>query len=715
MSDMCDAEKNDHYDYWYDSDGVWRYENQTCTRLSPNERGVKKSSNSLYVPSYIVETVRHTKLATPDDSELSCDDTRCSALGKCPNSEEYYKGYMLNDHGQCLCQCATPRNMFVAGVHKLKVAFSHMPKLEGDFGLPQYTRPEDVNMLTVVRDAHKKEWLRFEPGEDIKVSVEDVLNIGGGYSLDHTIVETANYKKGAAFPEEYLGKLKEYPHLRVTGMDVKINVNYYNARSSEHEHREHKPRPICYVDVSIIPKWNSNPVVDYLNLNDRGEEVSRSRYNYGINFEWHISGSYRHLDIIKAIVFVGSCVIYLQIPAFIIVFLSRYCLGTLSEIYRNAQQQLLNSKQLLVGEGCRALAGMVTYKLLLNQQHQMRREAECASKSQSSGSILMNGALLSSGSAAGTTAFAHVLHSDTLQVLLRDLFAHEADLDQRNIQVLCHMLRNLLDANDDGNIPQSCFVDAFVNIDLCTLHTFSHYFAPHRRCGLLERVFDTTAGDMDELDRSLSKRTSKSLSQSLSAKSLRAPSPSKTAAIDQGTSVLPTRPEEIALEETVLCSFHGVPRKEMEQKMSSKAGESIQMQQREAFEKHPEERPLEDAPAILASTKVDEGAEENWQAIVPPVSIQMQEKEETPMEEPRLNVHDLEVGEDRPGAKPWPAADTTKHEFNSAQTVEQQAKDVKAEELPGGLWPGASAPRGNNPHERVTRQAAADPYKQILC
>ena len=52
----------------------------------------------------------------------------------------------------------------------------------------------------------------------------------------------------------------------------------------------------------------------------------------------------------------------------LIVFFTKYCLGTLSEIYYKAQTHILDSKQLFSGLVCRALVGMFAYDKLLESQ-----------------------------------------------------------------------------------------------------------------------------------------------------------------------------------------------------------------------------------------------------------------------------------------------------------------------------------------------------------
>jgi len=515
-SDMCDPAKNDHYDYWYDKAGGWSYTNLTCVELGPRDRAMK-TPTTVYVPTFVDEDYIWTKVGDKAVAG-SCTDTQCLVLGKCPgDSTQNYTNETVNDNGQCLCKCSTNRKQFATGVEHLIIVFTHLPRWPESVAEEVKSHGVDpapgnlkvIKMATIVRDRDKKEFRRFAPGEEIRLSVADALLLGGRYSLeDHSHDFTfQNHLLDQDLPAEYKDKLKLHPHLRVTGLSVEIKISYFNPGATGHVSDDLAKDPICYIDVHIIPKWVSNPIRDYFQSNQAGEDEMRSRYYQGILVTFSASGSYAFFDDVKFMFSLASFIVYLTVPNMIMVFLTKFGLGTLSEIYYEAQCTLLNTWELFSGQVCRALVGMVVFHKMSKKGRHSAPHGSVTSSAPSQTPALTPAAPKEKAESAFTEIRSsssrwsakrskkqvlenqNTLNLDILNTELLELFECHECLDPGEIDTLQRVLVKILE--DGQPITQHSFVQAVVNGDIGSLHCWANLFDHDRTPWFLERIFDT--------------------------------------------------------------------------------------------------------------------------------------------------------------------------------------------------------------------------------
>jgi hypothetical protein len=435
---FCDPVLNERFNYWYDD--TWTYTNMSCRSLSAGERS-QKSNGEIFIPTYFSEAFDVTR-AVPPVGHNSCTDA-CNSLGVCtntvrgdvPNKTFEFTG-ARNDFEECLCQCSSSHHRFTTGVEALQVVIETTAQVLENPSLNKYRKylpKRDSNVLTIIRQVsgdQPVEIKRFRAGQIPKMSVGEWLQIGGVSSLNELNNDTlTNQKKDA--------KYLPHPALRITGAEVTVAVNYHNGLDPAHVTEDHQG-PVCYIEISIGTLWTCKPVVDWGTVEDsRGNGDHRYRYYCGVRFKHESKGHFSYWNPIGIFTMIASALVYLNVPVWVMLYFSRYCLGTLSSIYYKAQVEVLESGQMFYGFLCRALVGKACYDMFLANQNKIG-EKECSTE----------------------------VRVDTE---LTELLEGETCLERREIDRIRSVLSQGLSADTEGFVTRRAFVEACTNSEQCTL------------------------------------------------------------------------------------------------------------------------------------------------------------------------------------------------------------------------------------------------------
>jgi len=448
---FCNATMNDKFDYWYDE--TWSYTNTTCRSLPSGERSMKRAGE-IYVPTYFSETFAETRAVAKAAGNGSCTSA-CKVEGVCPNLVQGHAGSTtfettgsLNAFGQCLCKCESAHNVFAVGASAVQVALETMAKVREDPNankFRQYISTKGDEVLTVIRSLHGdtfKEFRRFKPDETVKLSLADWMKLGGVHSLNAVNTEVkANYKTDS--------KYEKFPLLRITGAVISLSINYHNKLDPAHATADWDG-PVCYIEVSVEKVWASKPVMAWGAVEDvRGAGSYRYRYYYGIRFKYESKGHFSYWNPIGVFTILASVLVYLNMPNTLMVYLTRYCLGTLSAIYYKAQTEILETGNLFYGLLCRALVGKACYEMLLNRQMQEQPNHENTSKG---------------------------LTERSLDVHLKELFEDEEQLDRQELATIRSVLSEGFNISAEGVVTKKAFVEACTNSEGCTLRELVDLF-----------------------------------------------------------------------------------------------------------------------------------------------------------------------------------------------------------------------------------------------
>jgi hypothetical protein len=320
--------------------------------------------------------------------------------------------------------------------------------------------------------------------------MQDLFELAGGIGLEdnHYTFSAKNHLKNhndsqlqLLYPNATIARrtFADYPHLRVTGLVINVNIRYYNHKSTQFgsEHREEfNNNPICYVDVDVSPRWNSRPRADYVEGAPDGSGRYQDLYVYGITIHFQATGNYAFWDPIKIFAFIASAFVYFMIPDIIMALLTKFCLGNLSEVYYAAQFELYNYWDCFAGEVVRAIASLHCYKELQDvQQKEIDRMPHAE--------VVQN------------QLDHNFLSWNTIKRLIIELFEEYQVLDAPEINTLLSVLLKLLDTSRNRRVYRQSFVDQFVNNETTTLRNWADLFDINRRRCPLERIFDIGAAE----------------------------------------------------------------------------------------------------------------------------------------------------------------------------------------------------------------------------
>jgi len=205
----------------------------------------------------------------------------------------------------------------------------------------------------------------------------------------------------------------------------------------------------------------------------KGEKTVTGRYYQGLKINFIPSGKFEFFSLTKLLTYLASAIVYLSVPNFLMVLFTKFCLGTLSEMYYKAQCTLLDFWELFSGQVVRALVGLYCYN-----------------------AIAAKGEKHSGNSKTSTMEMGknRVLGKEYLHECLVDLFEEHDGLDEDEIDTIQRVLTKVLDKEVNHTVSQQAFVEAAVNADVGNMKGWAKLFDKDRRPCCMERLFDTNIG-----------------------------------------------------------------------------------------------------------------------------------------------------------------------------------------------------------------------------
>mmetsp|Transcript_29893 Transcript_29893/g.86920 ORF Transcript_29893/g.86920 Transcript_29893/m.86920 type:complete len:566 (-) Transcript_29893:242-1939(-) len=194
---------------------------------------------------------------------------------------------------------------------------------------------------------------------------EDVADDGIG-GLFGEWMDCAGVKLDDTAPELSSGNPGEVgvPKLRMTGMEVNLELSYHNAADEGHDIEGYGA--VCYITVSVNPAWNSATKVAYSEIPDldTGAGSFRERHMYGISVNVQTKGSFARFDYNSLISIIVNAVVLLALPGTIVRLLALNGLGLLSKIYKRAQAQVVDIGSQFTGVAARIVSSVAVFQVL---------------------------------------------------------------------------------------------------------------------------------------------------------------------------------------------------------------------------------------------------------------------------------------------------------------------------------------------------------------
>ncbi|CAD7936880.1 unnamed protein product [Amoebophrya sp. A120] len=260
------------------------------------------------------------------------------------------------------------------------------------------------------------------------------------------------------------------PKMRVTGMQLKLQMVYHNAK----EHKEDFEGVVCYVRVRAVPLWNSNQVVAYTAVPSLGSASNadgkyRYRYQYGVSVTLEATGRFSFFDLNALITGIVNALVLLAIPTTVIKVIALNCAGPASAVYTRVQAEPLDLTKAIYGTCARKIVTAQVYKAMIENRNKKRK---------------------SSASEPGDNVVP--FNEEFLEQKLVECLAQcvqDGHLDEKDLLCMTQSMMHGLDVDRTGTIQLNEFVESCSIGDQVSSTELGAFFDLERERGFLERLF----------------------------------------------------------------------------------------------------------------------------------------------------------------------------------------------------------------------------------
>lgn len=377
------CKENGYHDYQFDAGGEWIYTGHKCVRKAKEERrGWKEGSDALYIPTAYRET--HARQTTapamirdPDGNALWADCTQVAA--ECTG--DWRSAKAVNSISDVpVCECREDANFWVVGVSSVTVGIDHNYQLVQDASWQRlqfsslYSSQASYasckeggrwqcagrgnELQTVIRVRSQKgdlkEILRMISPGGITLPLQDILD-AAGVSLDSPNNQTRENlfrcdAEGGRQGEGCRTNITRFPLIRQTGVEVYLDAEYLNQANIPNAIGNGHRGPLCLITVDVRPKWAAmpnnwcGPSAGHGAAPGHGVDCLY-RYYYGMELIFRVSGKFGFFDVVKTAQHLGAGMAYFFLPVLLVSKLAFWCLGPVSQVYKNATYQRVEVDQ----------------------------------------------------------------------------------------------------------------------------------------------------------------------------------------------------------------------------------------------------------------------------------------------------------------------------------------------------------------------------------
>jgi len=243
---------------------------------------------------------------------------------------------------------------FVPGITALKLAFSHNYFVHRPADLlsgPRETLHGGSDgaagsgkaVVTVVLNHSGSILKRFEPGEPVSLTVQEVLTAAKtdefGDSDSRLLLDYrySNFDERIMLTDSAIGP--QGPALRLTGADLKMNIFFTNKGycqmdlNSERIYVKSNNADVACITVGAKRCWTQK------HRSAASTTGSWTRTYHGLKISFQTNGEFSSFDTYALFESITIVFIWLQVPAFIIYLMTTFMLGTLSRVYSSVMHQ----------------------------------------------------------------------------------------------------------------------------------------------------------------------------------------------------------------------------------------------------------------------------------------------------------------------------------------------------------------------------------------
>lgn len=359
--------------YWHKYDETWGFYPKRCEALEPGEMAVQRSSDHLFLPTYIMDytVARGTGDTCGHATRAWCNSTK-GAL------QESSSG----------CSCSSGNEFFAKNPEQQRLGIYHgyevdtsggegtwvmRGKSEGRFhwkGPLHDLEEHDGTLMTIVLSVEgepcrvdgRSTWTYEHAQWGIEGTLSEWLACAG-VSLD---TNPSSLIQANGLPK----------HLRTMGVSLQLHFDYRNMHDQPHK------GVVCYVTVNALVQWTQiQPPADMIWLGDEAQIAKRTRLAFGVAIDMKVTGSFKLFSFSYLMLHCVETFVVFKIPLVITQLIALYFMGFLSVIYRRARQVKFNifthyresiAKLVQAEVAFRALVGGVWKGAVANKELPMR-------------------------------------------------------------------------------------------------------------------------------------------------------------------------------------------------------------------------------------------------------------------------------------------------------------------------------------------------------
>jgi len=249
------------------------------------------------------------------------------------------------------------------------------------------------------------------------------------------------------------------PHLRTMGLTLQLRLDYRNSKTDDFGQVD------CFLTVVAMVTWTRRQRADLITAPGPGVDSQETlrKTIYGVSIELNVKGKFWTYAFADAVSFFVQCLVILQLPLFVVEFVALYCLGILSEIYRNAKRSQLNVYKHFHSAMARMMIAEVGFRGLMG------------------------------GAWHGSVLKLHLTEQGVLEHLT-DVFGDQISagtLQMGELQRMVAVTFRHIDADGTGSVTCGEFIHSFMSGELITVPTMARYFDDDIKVGPLRVLLDS--------------------------------------------------------------------------------------------------------------------------------------------------------------------------------------------------------------------------------
>jgi len=393
----CNNQKWDYgnqYCTWFSSNtsctaencnGVWCETKVGCASLSPWGEIARRGSNGMQYTTFVKNVLTNVERCDEDTSATTVvskqDD--CEGAG----------GVFGTAEGLGLCECTKTKNIYVKGVEKMMISFSHTFILS-TIVLPKSVNPTntkakiyrvdgDHHSTTTAEKYSDKNFVRsYAADEPISIPIEQLLD-DIGVSLDDE-----NSEAGVEGGGKKMSSWMTEPRYRTTGIAITLKLEYLadDGKSAGKVYVDGSSDITCFITAEITGGWQ--PFGSIISYHDRANYTNRQdfpkyesgtgevervsftdRYERGLTINFEALGEVGQFDLMNLVAWFTQLTVLLAFCPLAVSVVAFNMIGYKSKVYMAKAKERVDVQREHAKVAANVLAASTSFKTFERALH----------------------------------------------------------------------------------------------------------------------------------------------------------------------------------------------------------------------------------------------------------------------------------------------------------------------------------------------------------